>query len=337
MSPDQMFVDYARRYFGGFHAPEGGSSVSSTMLFCPGFAVDQAKVVETLGADVLLTDQGPRIAGHRASGIWCRPGGSLEELTVECSWRPPRLRRALAAVRGPFGARAERFMALLRHGLLQPVTGQLLAREGMLTLHASAVERGGRALVFTGLNGCGKSGLALYLVARCGFRFMADNFALVQPAGPSVTACPEPIRVGEVERRVAEGHFTGGTKAFGKWQMTPRAGLVCHEAALSGVVHVTLGCSFRVAAVEGRTFALRLESLHRFLAETAEYSWVQLYFLWQHGIDLASAATAARAAVCDRVPCFEMSLPLADSFDARYGEAARWVEAHLSKRKGGGE
>lgn len=56
-----------------------------------------------------------------------------------------------------------------------------LGQRRYLLLHASAVERDGRALVMTGESGAGKSTLAALLMAR-GWRLMGDEFALLDPA-----------------------------------------------------------------------------------------------------------------------------------------------------------
>ena len=61
-----------------------------------------------------------------------------------------------------------------------------------LLLHASAVERDGKALVMTGLSGAGKSTLAALLMTR-GWRLMGDEFALVDPATGMVHAFPRLI------------------------------------------------------------------------------------------------------------------------------------------------
>jgi HprK-related kinase A len=49
-----------------------------------------------------------------------------------------------------------------------------------LILHASAVERDGKALIMTGESGSGKSTLSAML-GRIGWRFMGDEFALIDP------------------------------------------------------------------------------------------------------------------------------------------------------------
>lgn len=56
-----------------------------------------------------------------------------------------------------------------------------LGQRRYLLLHASAVEKDGRALLMTGESGAGKSTLAALLMAR-GWRLMGDEFALLDPA-----------------------------------------------------------------------------------------------------------------------------------------------------------
>jgi len=84
----------------------------------------------------------------------------------------------------------------LRHGLLAAEMAMNLqmalgARRHLL-LHASAVERDGRAVLMTGVSGAGKSTLASLLAAR-GWRFMGDEFALLDPATGLLHAFPRLI------------------------------------------------------------------------------------------------------------------------------------------------
>lgn len=70
----------------------------------------------------------------------------------------------------------------LAHGMLGAEMGMnlqmALGQRRFLLLHASAVERDGKALLMTGESGAGKSTLAALLGER-GWRFMGDEFALV--------------------------------------------------------------------------------------------------------------------------------------------------------------
>jgi HprK-related kinase A len=64
-----------------------------------------------------------------------------------------------------------------------------LGQRRYLLLHASAVERDGRALLMTGMSGAGKSTLAALLGSR-GWRLMGDEFALIDPETGLVHAFP---------------------------------------------------------------------------------------------------------------------------------------------------
>ncbi len=64
-----------------------------------------------------------------------------------------------------------------------------LGQRRYLLLHASVVERDGRAMIMTGESGAGKSTLAALLGPR-GWRLMGDEFALVDPATGLIHAFP---------------------------------------------------------------------------------------------------------------------------------------------------
>ncbi len=84
----------------------------------------------------------------------------------------------------------------LRQGLLAAEMAMnlqmALGARRYLLLHASAVERDGRAVLMTGISGAGKSTLATLLAAR-GWRFMGDEFALLDPETGLVHAFPRLI------------------------------------------------------------------------------------------------------------------------------------------------
>lgn len=81
----------------------------------------------------------------------------------------------------------------LRHGLLAAEMGMnlqmALGWRRHLLIHASSVEKDGRALVMTGESGSGKSTLAALLGER-GWRFMGDEFALIDLVSGAVHPFP---------------------------------------------------------------------------------------------------------------------------------------------------
>jgi len=84
----------------------------------------------------------------------------------------------------------------LRHGLLAAEMGMnlqmALGWRRHLLIHASSVEKDGRAVVMTGESGSGKSTLAALLGER-GWRFMGDEFALIDFATGAIHPFPRLI------------------------------------------------------------------------------------------------------------------------------------------------
>lgn len=84
----------------------------------------------------------------------------------------------------------------LEHGLLAAEMGMnlqmALGQKRYLLLHASSVEKDGRALLMTGHSGSGKSTLAAILGER-GWRLMGDEFALLDPADGRLHAFPRAV------------------------------------------------------------------------------------------------------------------------------------------------
>ncbi len=168
--------------------------------------------------------RGRRIA-ESAGRVWCRSFPGLPELTVAVARgaaggaRPEidtevyfdrpgwvRLYKRLVA-----GVGAEQTWEQLSfYGLLFPA---LLAaeRRGRFPLHAGAVARDGRALVLSGLPGCGKSTVAAALERR-GWTLASDN--LVTVSAEEVWPLPEPVRLDAGSRalaRVDEGDGAAAT------------------------------------------------------------------------------------------------------------------------------
>lgn len=96
----------------------------------------------------------------------------------------------------------------LAQGLLAAEMGMnlqmALGQRGFLLLHASAVERDGRAVLMTGISGAGKSTLAALLMGR-GWRMMGDEFVLIDPATGMAYAFPRLISLKNEAIPVAEG------------------------------------------------------------------------------------------------------------------------------------
>jgi HprK-related kinase A len=67
-----------------------------------------------------------------------------------------------------------------------------LGERRFLLLHAASVEKDGRAMILTGESGAGKSTLSAMLGER-GWRFMGDEFALLEPGTGLLHPFPRPV------------------------------------------------------------------------------------------------------------------------------------------------
>jgi HprK-related kinase A len=81
-----------------------------------------------------------------------------------------------------------------------------------LILHASAVERGGKALIMTGESGSGKSTLSAML-GQTGWRFLGDEFALIDPV--SGDAVPYPRLISLKNEAIAAMQAAAPNAVFG--------------------------------------------------------------------------------------------------------------------------
>jgi HprK-related kinase A len=103
----------------------------------------------------------------------------------------------------------------LAHGLVAAEMAMnlqmALAERRFLLLHAASVERDGRAMILTGESGAGKSTLSA-LLGESGWRFMGDEFALLEPETGLLHPFPRPVSlkneaIGVMEQRVSADRF----------------------------------------------------------------------------------------------------------------------------------
>jgi glycosyltransferase involved in cell wall biosynthesis len=85
------------------------------------------------------------------------------------------------------------FQQLIKLYIEQAMYGSLCFKYGLTCLHAAAVEKKGKALVFAGLNGVGKSTLAQRLITQKGFRLLADNYVLLK--NDTLFLTPDSVRL----------------------------------------------------------------------------------------------------------------------------------------------
>ncbi|MFC4292649.1 HprK-related kinase A [Sphingorhabdus arenilitoris] len=102
-----------------------------------------------------------------------------------------------------------------------------------LILHASAVERGGKALIMTGASGSGKSTLSAMLGHK-GWRFMGDEFALIDPV--TGNAIPYPRMISLKNEAIAAMQAAAASARFGPLMRGTPKGDICHMAPPAGAI-----------------------------------------------------------------------------------------------------
>ncbi len=126
-----------------------------------------------------------------------QPRSSIPDFTVRLEavtpWR--RFIRPSVAIAGGYTL-PDAVPVSLAHGLLAAEMAMnlqmALGERRFLLLHASSVEKDGRTLIITGESGSGKSTLSALLGSR-GWRFMGDEFALIDPVTGWAHPFPRPI------------------------------------------------------------------------------------------------------------------------------------------------
>lgn len=158
--------------------------------------------------------------GFRVGSAWRRPIAAMEKLyagypntpipnfTVRLEppepWR--RLIRPSIVIGGDHSLPEAQPLPLVQ-GLLAAEMGMnlqlALGERRFLLLHAASVERDGRAMILTGESGSGKSTLSA-LLGENGWRFMGDEFVLLDPATGQVHPFPRPISLKNASISVLE-------------------------------------------------------------------------------------------------------------------------------------
>lgn len=159
--------------------------------------------------------------GFRVGSAWGAPIVELEALYInypranavpnytvrlepDRPWR--RLIRPSVAIRGDH-ILPDALPLPLAQGLLAAEMGMnlqlALGERQYLLLHAASVEKDGRALILTGESGSGKSTLSALLAAD-GWRFMGDEFVLLEPETGAIHAFPRPVSLKNASIAVLE-------------------------------------------------------------------------------------------------------------------------------------
>lgn len=166
------------------------------------------------------------------------PAALIPDYTVrlEAAKLGRRLFRPSIAIRGDYTL-PEAVPQSLAHGLISAEMAMnlqmALGERRFLLLHASSVEKDGRVLIMSGESGSGKSTLSALLSAN-GWRFMGDEFALIDPVSGNVHPFPRPISLKNEAIAVMQALIPA--ERFGPVQAGTAKGDICHLTPASGAI-----------------------------------------------------------------------------------------------------
>lgn len=322
-SLDSGFLEYACDYLNYFHVSAGLSNVDIRVsIHTRSSARSKAgKGACELGSDVYVIGNEVRIVASGDRSILCQIIGSdAQPFARLTGTRHLSLPRRLLDLLSPRGARrTQAYMSLLRQCVVLPVLATVAHVNGWSTLHASVVARDGQAIVLAGLNGSGKSALAWYLVREHGYRIVSDNFAILDSSLRDVYCFPEVIRLNLIDDALNGSVLRRTGHAFGKDQYVPAADIVAERARVSCVAAVQLGPTLDIRTTSGAEMATHLEALHRYLAETPDHAWTQLYRHLTQPTTVPAGDQTSLSAFCNAgIPFLFLTIPKGATDSERY-------------------
>jgi hypothetical protein len=213
------------------------------------------------GLEVLasLLDEGMNIECHYHTGETNR--GWIRRLADRVRRRSPARNRAQEICH--FAA---------RYSIHLPLFWMLGRTRGFGLLHASSVATEDRALVFTGLNNCGKSTLAASLSIGKGWKQLNENFTPVDER--RAYAYPENRRIsGDMIDSLPL--VADGKEAYGKIHFPSEDEGVPMSAAVESVFFLSIGNRTEIRGIDPDTSLRMIHSINDYIHEFPEYSYLR--------------------------------------------------------------
>jgi len=278
---DDAFADYVRGNLSLF--PSKGSTrpdleveyrfqEDSTYQFRPDAGM------ERIGRD-LWRQEGSVL--YRMRGLEIRVSTSDSALRVDARYhlrkrKAPLLRRMIGRLWRSGLPETRKFEIChysARYCLHLPLFWVLLSRGGLALVHASSVLKNGKALIFTGLNNCGKSTLAAYLSTERGWPQLSDNFTLVD--GMRVYAYPERRRISPDMVSSLPMLSSEGKRVYGKLHLSESRQDVPIRAEAETVYFLSIGAKTFKRELTPEEALVRTNAINDYLGEFPEYSYLR--------------------------------------------------------------
>jgi len=154
-----------------------------------------------------------------------------------------------------------------RYAFHLPIIHQL-EQQGCVLLHGSAVEKDNKAMIFSGLNRCGKSTLSSFFIKQ-GYNHISDNFVLIKKN--RLLPFPESQRIDK--RSAALLNLKNKENAyFGKFHLKSKARL--SSPILKNILLLKFGQKTALKKIKKDQALRYLKSMHDYLKEFPGYSYL---------------------------------------------------------------
>lgn len=268
---------------------------------------------------------------HAGHNLWLKIRIEEKKVSVQVIDKISKIKSLFGLMRYGKSYKYQRYMYLIRQGILLPAFYMFYKYMNHVTWHASALEIDGKNIAFSGLNGSGKSGLLLYLLNNVEkSKIISDNYILVEPNG-SVLSVPEPVRVEKnyndkntlFEKKVC--------KAFGKDQLKPKKTNIVNQAKLDVMFSVELGNEFKVRKINAEKFNTRMFILHAFLAEGPEHNYFLPLAYLHDNIVLTDKWKEVSKSFCQSTQCYILTIPYEKNIFKRYENVTTVIKTILKE------
>ncbi len=234
-------------------------------------------------------------------------------------------------VRGPTHATYQVYTEIMQAGLRLPLFYLLRKWKGLTVFHAGGVSRSGRALLFFGFSGGAKSTLVQYFVRAHRFRFMGDNYLLVNREGNEALAFPETVRLSRFAAELLNIDLSGKRPVHGRYLLDVRRDDVELSAQPEAVFFIGLSKNLILEPVPAGEMAAKIHAMHTFTGETDEFHYPGLLdpFVFKATRESTTASVLER--LCKGCPCFLLSIPITSHIEEGYKAVHRTIQSTLRR------
>ncbi len=230
------------------------------------FSRHQTTGLDILGYDIFQFDNGI-VSIHGPLSVKTTYDGEL--LDVDAIYTKDR-RFQIREMANDISYVYEGYQQIMRLAVHFPVFW-ILGKKGYNLLHGSAVDYRGKSLLFLGLNGVGKTTLAVSLLETC--KIMSDNFILFDKE--FIYGFPECMRL-PTQLYVEKLRDRQGPKVFGKRHWKLSRDNISLKSKPWKVFLLKLGSEFSLKALDRESALRRILAMNDYLHEFHCYSYLNL-------------------------------------------------------------